>query len=144
MKKISKFIINNKIKVLIISCILLVLSFIGMKLTTINYNILVYLPSEIDTIKGQDILTDEFNMGSYSIVVAENLSPKEILNLKNKITKTNFKTETTIDFDRNLNIGSEDVFRTTIKNISDKTLNNVVVTFKSSKYLEYEDATSNK
>lgn len=64
--------------------------------------------------------------------------------LKNKITKTNFKTETTIDFDRNLNIGSEDVFRTTIKNISDKTLNNVVVTFKSSKYLEYEDATSNK
>lgn len=87
MKKISKFIINNKTKILIISCILLVLSFIGMKLTTINYNILVYLPSEIDTIKGQDILTDEFNMGSYSIVVAENLSPKEILNLKNKITK---------------------------------------------------------
>ena len=87
MKKISKFIINNKTKVLIISCILLVLSFIGMKLTTINYNILVYLPSEIDTIKGQDILTDEFNMGSYSIVVAENLSPKEILKLKNKITK---------------------------------------------------------
>lgn len=87
MKKISKFIINNKTKVLIISCILLVLSFIGMKLTTINYNILVYLPSEIDTIKGQDILTGEFNMGSYSIVVAENLSPKEILNLKNKITK---------------------------------------------------------
>ena len=87
MKKISKFIINNKAKVLIISCILLVLSFIGMKLTTINYNILVYLPSEIDTIKGQDILTDEFNMGSYSIVVAENLSPKEILNLKDKITK---------------------------------------------------------
>ena len=87
MKKISKFIINNKTKVLIISCILLVLSFIGMKLTTINYNILVYLPSEIDTIKGQDILTDEFNMGSYSIVVAKNLSPKEILNLKDKITK---------------------------------------------------------
>ena len=87
MKKISKFIINNKTKVLIISCILLVLSFIGMKLTTINYNILVYLPSEIDTIKGQDILTDEFKMGSYSIVVAENLSPKEILNLKDKITK---------------------------------------------------------
>lgn len=87
MKKISKFIINNKTKVLIISCIFLVLSFIGMKLTAINYNILVYLPSEIDTIKGQDILTDEFNMGSYSIVVAENLSPKEILNLKDKITK---------------------------------------------------------
>ncbi len=87
MKKINKFIINNKTKVLVLSCILLVLSFIGMKLTTINYNILVYLPSEIDTIKGQDILTDEFNMGSYSIVVAENLSPKEILNLKDKITK---------------------------------------------------------
>lgn len=87
MKKISKFIINNKTKVLVISCILLVLSFIGMKLTTINYNILVYLPSEIDTIKGQDILTDEFKMGSYSIVVAENLSPKEILNLKDKIIK---------------------------------------------------------
>ena len=87
MKKISKFIINNKTKVLVLSCFFLFLSFIGMKLTTINYNILVYLPSEIDTIKGQDILTDEFNMGSYSMVVAENLSPKEILNLKDKITK---------------------------------------------------------
>lgn len=86
MKKFSKFIINNKTKVLVLSCILLILSFIGMNLTKINYNILVYLPSEIDTIKGQDILTNDFNMGSYSIVVAENLSPKDILNLKDKIS----------------------------------------------------------
>ena len=87
MKKFSKFIINNKTKVLVLSCILLILSFIGMSLTKINYNILVYLPSEIDTIKGQDILTNDFKMGSYSIVVAENLSPKDILNLKDKISK---------------------------------------------------------
>ena len=63
MKKFSDFICKNKNIVLIISFVLLALSFVGMKLTKINYDILVYLPSDIETIEGQDILTNEFNMG---------------------------------------------------------------------------------
>lgn len=60
MKKFSEFICKNKSVVLIISSILLLLSLIGIKLTKVNYDILVYLPSDIETMKGQDILTEDF------------------------------------------------------------------------------------
>ena len=84
MKKFSDFICKNKNIVLIISFVLLALSFVGMKLTKINYDILVYLPSDIETIEGQDILTNEFNMGAYALVVAENVDKEGILKLENQ------------------------------------------------------------
>lgn len=87
MKKFSDFICKNKNIVLIISFVLLALSFVGMKLTKINYDILVYLPSDIETIEGQDILTNEFNMGAYALVVAENVDKESILKLENQIKK---------------------------------------------------------
>ena len=87
MKKFSDFICKNKNIVLIISFVLLALSFVGMKLTKINYDILVYLPSDIETIEGQDILTNEFNMGAYALVVAENVDKEGILELENQIKK---------------------------------------------------------
>ena len=64
MKKIAQKICENKTLILIISGLLLILSFIGMNLTKINYDILVYLPDDIETIKGQNILTDDFDMGA--------------------------------------------------------------------------------
>lgn len=82
MKKLAEHICKNKNKILIVSLILMVISFIGMKLTKINYDILVYLPEEIETVKGQNILTDEFGMGAYTIVLAENLPSKDILALE--------------------------------------------------------------
>lgn len=85
MKKFANKICEKKILILIISLVLLVLSFVGMKLTKVNYDILVYLPSDIETIKGQNILTDEFDMGSYSTVVVSNLSSKDIIKLEDKI-----------------------------------------------------------
>lgn len=85
MNKFSNFICKHRHLVIIISTILLIFSFIGMNLTKVNYDILVYLPENIETIKGQNILTDEFQMGSYSIAVTENLSSKDILNLENQI-----------------------------------------------------------
>ena len=59
MKKFGDFICKNKYLIIIISIILLVFSFIGMNLTKINYDILVYLPDDIETIKGQNMLTDD-------------------------------------------------------------------------------------
>lgn len=84
MKKLAEHICKNKNKILIVSLVLVVISFIGMKLTKINYDILVYLPEEIETVKGQNILTDEFGMGAYTIVLAENLPSKDILALEEK------------------------------------------------------------
>ena len=85
MKKIGKFICKYKTIILLISLILIVPSFINMKLTKINYNILVYLPDDIETMKGQNILADDFNMGAFSVTVLENMNAKDILKLEDKI-----------------------------------------------------------
>ena len=84
MNKLGEKICKNKIKILVISCILIALSFVGMILTKVNYDILVYLPKNIETIKGQNILTDDFNMGSYSIAAIDNMKSKDILKLEKK------------------------------------------------------------
>ena len=85
MNKFGEFICKHKNLVIIISVILLLVSFIGMKLTKVNYDILVYLPDEIETIKGQNALTNDFNMGSYSIAVVDGMKSKDIVKLENKI-----------------------------------------------------------
>ena len=85
MKKVAEKICKHKKVILIVSIILAFFSFIGMKLTKINYDILVYLPEDIETIKGQNILTDDFNMGSYSVAIIDNMSSKNIVELENKI-----------------------------------------------------------
>ncbi len=74
--------------VIIVACILLVIpSVIGMNATKINYDILVYLPKDIETMKGQDILTDDFNMGAFSVAIVDNMSAKQILSLEKQIRK---------------------------------------------------------
>ena len=85
MKKKGKLICKYKTIILLISLILIVPSFVNMKLTKINYNILVYLPDDIETMKGQNILADDFNMGAFSVTVLENMNAKDILKLEDKI-----------------------------------------------------------
>ena len=85
MKKIADFICKHKSIILIITVVLFMLSLIGMRLTNINYDILVYLPEDIETVKGQNILKDDFNMGAYSIVLADNVTSKDLLKLEDKI-----------------------------------------------------------
>lgn len=85
MKKLAERICKKKKLIVILSIFLLLLSFIGMKLTKVNYDILIYLPEEIETIEGQRILTDDFHMGSYSIAVVERMSNKNVLKLEEEI-----------------------------------------------------------
>ena len=85
MKNISKKIVKHKNLILIIGLLLLIPAMIGMVKTKINYNILVYLPEDIETMKGQDILTNDFNMGAFSVSVIENMSSKEILDYEDKV-----------------------------------------------------------
>ena len=87
MNHFGEFICKNRILVLIVSIILLFLSFIGMNLTKINYDVLIYLPSNIETIKGQNTLTNDFHMGAYSVAIMENMDSKEILKLEKNIRK---------------------------------------------------------
>ena len=87
MKKISKFITNNSKLIVIISILLLVPALIGYIHTKINYDILVYLPKNIETIKGQNILTDDFKTGAFSFVFIEDKKATNTLELESKIKK---------------------------------------------------------
>lgn len=87
MKKFGDFICKNKIAILIISFLLLIPAFIGYANTKINYDILVYLPEDIETMKGQKILKDEFNMGAFTIISVDNSREKEILDCEKEIRK---------------------------------------------------------
>ena len=85
MEKISNF-ITKKYKLIAIICFLLLIpSFIGYAKTKINYDILVYLPQDIETVKGQNILTENFKTGSYSFVITDNMKSNEVLKLEDKI-----------------------------------------------------------
>lgn len=85
MKRIADKITNNGILILIVSFILLIVSIFGYINTRVNYDILVYLPDSIETIKGENILTDDFGLGSYAFVMVDNKSSNYILNLEDKI-----------------------------------------------------------
>lgn len=85
MEKLSKLIVKWRHLILVIGILLLIPSAIGYFNTRVNFDILTYLPSEIDTMKGQDILKDEFGTGSYSMIVVEGMEMKDVSALKEKI-----------------------------------------------------------
>lgn len=89
MHKFGHFITKYKNLVLIISVILLVPAIIGMKATRINYDMLTYLPKDIDTVKGEDILKNDFNMGTYSIIIVDKMKAKDVLTLEERLKKVN-------------------------------------------------------
>lgn len=82
-KKVVKF----RVPIFIVSLILLIPSAFGYFGTKINYDILSYLPGDIETMKGQDILVDEFGTGAFSLFVAEGMDNKDVSALKSKIEK---------------------------------------------------------
>lgn len=87
MKKIGDFVCKHKSLIIIITLLLLIPSIFGYAKTKINYDILVYLPSDIETLKGEEILTDDFNMGAFAMLAVDKMSDKEILKLKKDIQK---------------------------------------------------------
>lgn len=87
MKKFGRAIVKLRIPILILSVLLLIPAAIGMINTRINYDILSYLPKDIDTMKGQDLMLEEFGKGGFSMVVVEGMKDKDISKLKEKIEK---------------------------------------------------------
>lgn len=87
MLKLGKKIVKYRIPILILSFLLLIPATISYINTRINYDILSYLPDDIDTMKGQEILTDEFGTGAFSICVVEGMDEKGVVALEEKIKK---------------------------------------------------------
>ena len=76
--KTGKWIARHRILILLIGILLLIPSFFGMAKTKINYDLLSYLPEHLETVKGQDILVDEYGMGAFSMVVVEDMELKDV------------------------------------------------------------------
>lgn len=94
MNKISDFIIKNPKRVVIISLLLLIPTLIGYILTPVNYDLLSYLPSNLDSVKGEKILEEDYNASSMMIVLVQTvddngskISPNTILKLKSSISE---------------------------------------------------------
>lgn len=84
MVKTGKWIAKHRILIVLIGILLLIPSVIGTIKTRINYDILSYLPESLETVKGQDVMVDEFGTGAFSMVVVEDMPLKDVQKLKNK------------------------------------------------------------
>lgn len=84
--KFGKWVVKCRIPILVLAVALLVPSLIGMIMTRINYDMLTYLPGDIDTVVGQDILMDEFGKGAFSFVIIEGMDPKDVSSLREDIS----------------------------------------------------------
>ena len=78
MEKFGKAVVRARVLILILAVILLIPSALGYFHTRTNYDILTYLPKEIETMKGQDILAKDFGTGAFSMVVVEGMADKDI------------------------------------------------------------------
>lgn len=85
MEKFGKVIVKLRIPILVLSILLLIPSAIGYVNTRVNYDILYYLPDEIETMQGQDILMDDFNKGAYAMVVVQDMDTKAANKLIKKV-----------------------------------------------------------
>ncbi|MCI9020409.1 MAG: MMPL family transporter [Eubacterium sp.] len=85
MIQFGKGVVRFRIPILMLSLLLLVPSVAGYLNTRINYDILSYLPEDIETMKGQDILLDEFGTGAFSVAVVEGMKQKDAAALKREI-----------------------------------------------------------
>lgn len=85
MKRISNFICKHRLGIVLASLLLLIPAIWGYVSTKVNYDLLVYLPEDIETLQGQEILTEEFGMGAFSVAVVEQMPAKEMLSLTDKI-----------------------------------------------------------
>ena len=81
----GKWVVKHRVIILLVAVVLLVPSAIGYVKTRVNYDILTYLPSEIDTMKGQQIMVDEFGTGAFSMCVVEGMSDKDVSALRQKM-----------------------------------------------------------
>ena len=85
MIKFGKKVVKFRIPILIISFLLLIPATFGYANTRINYDILSYLPSDIETMKGQDILLDEFGTGAFSLCVVQGMDEKDVVSLEEQM-----------------------------------------------------------
>ena len=82
MVNFGKKVVKYRVPILIISILLLIPSVLGYVNTRVNYDVLTYLPDDIETMQGQDILTDDFGVGAFSMFIVDGMEDKDVAALK--------------------------------------------------------------
>ena len=85
--KFGKAVVKCRVLILIIAFVVMAPSVLGMIFTRVNYDMLNYLPENLDTVKGQRYLMDEFGKGAFSFLIVENMDDKDVVKLEDKIKK---------------------------------------------------------
>ncbi|MDO4616913.1 MAG: MMPL family transporter [Lachnospiraceae bacterium] len=85
MVKLRRAIVKHRVLILIVSILLLIPSILGYLKTRVNYDILYYLPDDIETMVGQDILMDEFGKGAFAMEIVEGMPLKDVAKVKENI-----------------------------------------------------------
>ena len=85
MIRFGEKIVKSRIAIILLSVILLIPSVIGYFKTRVNYDILYYLPKDIETMVGQDILVDQFGTGAFSFLIIDGMSEKDAAKVKEKV-----------------------------------------------------------
>lgn len=87
MVNFGKKVVKYRVLILILGVLLLIPSVFGYLNTRVNYDVLTYLPDNIETMKGQDILVNEFGTGAFSMFIVDGMEEKDVAELKEKIEK---------------------------------------------------------
>ena len=87
MVNFGKKVVKYRVLILILGVLLLIPSVLGYLNTRVNYDVLTYLPDNIETIKGQDILVNDFGTGAFSMFIVDGMEEKDVAELKEKIEK---------------------------------------------------------
>lgn len=85
--RFGKAVVKSRVVILIVALALMIPSALGMIFTRVNYDMLNYLPDNLDTVKGQEYLMDDFGKGAFSFIIVENMEEKDVVKLENKIKK---------------------------------------------------------
>ena len=87
MVNFGKKVVKYRVLILILGVLLLIPSVLGYLNTRVNYDVLTYLPDDIETMKGQDILVKDFGTGAFSMFIVDGMEDKDVSKLKEKIEK---------------------------------------------------------
>ena len=83
--RFSKAVVKFRVPILILTILLMIPSAIGMAKTRVNYDMLTYLPSDMETVIGQDELLEDFNKGAFTFLIFEDMPNKDVAKLKEKV-----------------------------------------------------------
>ena len=101
--RFSKAVVKYRVPVLVVTLLLMVPSVLGMAATRINYDMLDYLPEDMETVIGQNALLEEFHKGAFSFLILEDMPAKDVSALKGTIEKIDH-VETVLWFDSLMDI----------------------------------------